>query len=742
MAPRDVLSEFDTDEPDIAPALAPLSESLSFETTAHFTLQLFHAADQEAGIEAIADAPRFSAVLNALRMEYVGADATLTLSSGDAYIPGVFASASELIYGATFRGDILIQNALGFEAIAFGNHEFDLGTNAVRSIILPATFAGFAYPGTAFPYLSVNLDFSTDSAFNGLTLPNGGAPEPRSVTGSVVFEKGGELIGVIGAVTPTLGTISSPGSVGVFPQPFGAPPNDAELDALAAIIQAEVDALKADNPGLNKVILLAHMQQIAVELALAERLAGVDIIVAGGSNTRLFDENDIPRDGDSVQGEYPILRTGADGNPVLVVNTDGNYKYVGRLVIGFDENGVLLVDSYDPTVSGAFATDEDGVARVLPEGMTAEDLIDPTVQAVADAVGGLIGALDSEVFGYTDVFLEGRRTEVRSQETNFGNLTADANLWYARTVDPSVVLSIKNGGGIRNAIGEIIVPAGGTEPPEFRPPAANPLSGRDEGGISQLAIQDTLRFNNGLSLLTVTREQLVAVLERGVAGAAPGATPGNFAQVSGVRYSFDFTQPNGSRIVNAAIVDDDGAVIEPLVRDGEIIGDPASTFRIVTLNFLAGGGDGYPFPSADDPAANRIDLAQPDAERTGGATFAPDGSEQDALAEYLLTFHATPETAFAMPDTPPAGDMRVQNLAFTDDTVFDGFDFGDGDGEPPLLGGLIISEIVEGSGNNKAVELTNFTGETIDLGEDGYQIRYYFNGAEVPGRTIALTGLI
>jgi predicted extracellular nuclease/2',3'-cyclic-nucleotide 2'-phosphodiesterase (5'-nucleotidase family) len=740
MAPRDMLSEYEFDETDIAPALSSSVASLSFETTAHFTLQLFHAADQEAGIDAILDAPRFSAVLNALRLQDVGADATLTLSSGDAYIPGVFASASELIYGATFRGDILIQNALGFEAIAFGNHEFDLGTNAVRSVILPASFEGFAYPGTAFPYLSVNLDFAADSAFNGLVRPNGGAPEAQSVTGSVVFERGGELIGVIGAVTPTLGAISSPGTVGVFPQPFGSPASDAELDALAAIIQAEVDALKADNAGLNKVILLAHMQQIAVELALAERLAGVDIIVAGGSNTRLFDENDIPRDGDSVQGDYPALRTGADGDPVLVVNTDGNYKYVGRLVIGFDEEGVILVDTYDPAVSGAYATDADGLARVLPDGMTAEDLTDPTVQAVADAVGGLIASLDSHVFGYTDVFLEGRRTEVRSQETNFGNLTADANLWYARSVDDSVVVSIKNGGGIRNAIGEIVVPTGGTDAPEFLPPAENPLSGRAEGGISQLAIQDTLRFNNGLTLLTVTRAQLVDVLERGVAGAAPGATPGNFAQVSGVRYSFDFTQPNGSRIVNAAIVDDEGNVIEPLVRDGEIIGDPATTFRIVTLNFLAGGGDGYPFPQGAE--AERLDLTQPaDAPRTGGAVFAADGSEQDVLAEYLLTFHATPETAFSAPDTPASGDLRVQNLAFADDTVFAGFDFGD-DGEPPLPGGLIISEIVEGSGNNKAVELTNFTGETIDLGAEGYQIRYYFNGSEVPGRTISLTGLI
>ncbi len=61
-----------------------------------FTLQLLHAADQEGGIPALEDAPNFSAVLNALRDEDTDGDGnpdyanTLTLSSGDAYILGLF----------------------------------------------------------------------------------------------------------------------------------------------------------------------------------------------------------------------------------------------------------------------------------------------------------------------------------------------------------------------------------------------------------------------------------------------------------------------------------------------------------------------------------------------------------------------------------------------------------------------------------------------------------------------------
>ena len=100
-----------------------------------------------------------------------------------------------------------------------------------------------------------------------------------------------------------------------------------------------MDLLLASHPDMDKVILLAHMQQINIELALASRLQNVDIIVGGGSNTRWFDADDRVRDANSKQGEYPHFVTNAGGTTTAVVNTDGSYKYVGRLVIGFDAAG-------------------------------------------------------------------------------------------------------------------------------------------------------------------------------------------------------------------------------------------------------------------------------------------------------------------------------------------------------------------------------------------------------------------
>jgi predicted extracellular nuclease len=55
---------------------------------------------------------------------------------------------------------------------------------------------------------------------------------------------------------------------------------------------------------------------------------------------------------------------------------------------------------------------------------------------------------------------------------------------------------------------------------------------------------------------------------------------------------------------------------------------------------------------------------------------------------------------------------------------------------------LIISEYVEGSSNNKVIEIWNHTGGAIDLTAGAYKIQMYFNGAVTAGTTIALTGVI
>ena len=56
--------------------------------------------------------------------------------------------------------------------------------------------------------------------------------------------------------------------------------------------------------------------------------------------------------------------------------------------------------------------------------------------------------------------------------------------------------------------------------------------------------------------------------------------------------------------------------------------------------------------------------------------------------------------------------------------------------------GLFFSEYVEGSSNNKALEIYNGTGKPVDLGANGYTVEIYFNGSASPGTTVALEGTV
>ena len=55
---------------------------------------------------------------------------------------------------------------------------------------------------------------------------------------------------------------------------------------------------------------------------------------------------------------------------------------------------------------------------------------------------------------------------------------------------------------------------------------------------------------------------------------------------------------------------------------------------------------------------------------------------------------------------------------------------------------LFFSEYIEGSSNNKALEIYNGTGAAVDLGTGGYNVQMYFNGSTAAGLTVNLTGSV
>ncbi|MBW6399496.1 choice-of-anchor I family protein [Roseomonas sp. HJA6] len=702
--------------------VAPNEDSATtsiYTLNATFKLQLLHFSDAEAGLLASTTAPNLAALVDAFEDDFAN---TLILSGGDNYIPGPFiAAGTDPSVAATHtRGDnpaaadIEILNRIGVEASAVGNHEFDLGTRTFNDAVLDANF----------PYITANLDFSGDADIRGRYLETvgvNGLEEASTLAGrivpSAVITEGNEKIGIVGLTTQILETISSTGGVEVkgFPGD-GSEVNDAAQ--LAAVLQPVIDDLVAQ--GVNKIILTSHLQQIEIEQALAPLLTGVDIILAAGSHTRMGDADDqaaaFPGHSAEYMAGYPIVTAGADGATTLIVSTDNEYTYLGRLVVEFDAHGEIISDSLDSTLNGGYATTDENVAAAW--GVDVEDL-DTTafaegtkgaeVKEITDAVQSVIAAKDGEIWGYTNVYLEGERAQVRNQESNLGDLTSDANIAAARDAlaTEGLIVSLKNGGGIRTAIGTV-VPATG----EKEPPAANPDAGKPEGAISTLDIENSLRFNNSLMVFDTTAAGLKAILEHGVATLG---NQGRYPQIGGFAISYDPDAPAGSRVISIAAIDEAGNVIARLIEDGQVSADAPASFTMVTLGYLANGGDGYPMKAngenfryllADGTVSAAVDEAldftTTDTMATVGVTAADMLGEQQAFKEYLQENYGTPETAYDVADTASSGDTRIQDLNVRADAVLDG-DMLHGRFTADLLEGAAGDDLIEGRAGNDTI---------------------------------------
>ncbi len=187
-----------------------------------FTLQLLHFADGEAGLLASDTAPNLAALVDAFDGDFAN---TLILAGGDNFIPSPFLNAGadpslNSVIGATAiaRPDIAIHNAIGVQASAIGNHEWDLGSNVFADAIRPTG----AWVGAQYAMITANLNVSGDSAIRGLADASiGGTPtnafagkEASTIKGkiapSAIVSMNGGTIGLVGATTQLIESISSP----------------------------------------------------------------------------------------------------------------------------------------------------------------------------------------------------------------------------------------------------------------------------------------------------------------------------------------------------------------------------------------------------------------------------------------------------------------------------------------------------------------------------------------------------
>ncbi|MBC7324695.1 MAG: 5'-nucleotidase C-terminal domain-containing protein [Moorella sp. (in: Bacteria)] len=369
-----------------------------------------------------------------------------------------------------------------------------------------------------FPLLNANFDFSAEPALKNLARTAVGEEVYGTSLGgsiypAVILDVNGEKVGIFGLTTEDTAEISSPG------------PNIKINDAVAA---ADSAVKTLTSKGVNKIIALSHLGWDK-DLALAQQVEGIDVVVGGHSHT--------------VPGQYPTVVTDSQYHtPTLVVQAGEYGKYLGRLDVSFDNTG--LVTSYGGGLLDLTARDAQG------------NYIYPVDQAVYDrlmAYKAPLENLKNTVVGSTQVALDGERDNVRTKETNLGNLIADAML--EKGAQAGAVMAITNGGGIRASI--------------------------DRGDITLGEALTVMPFGNTLVVLELTGQQVIDALENGVSQVEQKA--GRFPQVAGMKFTWDPQKPAGQRIVKVEVKTANG--YQPIDRNAR--------YLVATNNFMASGGDGY-----------------------------------------------------------------------------------------------------------------------------------------------------
>lgn len=356
----------------------------------------------------------------------------------------------------------------------------------------------------------------------------------------VVLDVNGQQVGIIGLVTPDTPEISSPGDELVF------------NSDLPGATQTAVDELTA--MGVNKIILVTHIG-LDYDIQVAENTTGIDIIVGGHSHTLLGNQYV------ASAGEYPVEVENLDGEPVIIVQAGSTTTYLGRLDVTFDAEGALTEWGGDTIFLSRYITPDAEINDILTE------------------LSGPIDELRNTLVGESTVFLVGDRAVCRIAECNLGNLIADTMRW-----ETGAQLAIINGGGIRSNI------------PAEETPADTTLT--ENEFITLGEVLTVLPFGNLVSTFELSGADVIAALENGVSQIETGA--GRFAQVSGLRYSFDPSLSVGSRVTS----------VEVQGENGEFSAiDPEATYSVVSNDFMRGGGDGYTMFAEN--AVNPYDFGRP-----------------------------------------------------------------------------------------------------------------------------------
>lgn len=298
-----------------------------------------------------------------------GASAVVLLDAGDFSQGSTYVSLSK---GATA---VELMNAVGYDAVTLGNHEFDYG--------FPQLKANLSNAAADFLVTCVNL---VDDKGDPIFAPGATAPV-TDADGNTLFN-----LTVMGVATPETQTKANPALMKGLTFLSGQKLYDA-ANAKIKVAREEGNA--------DIVIALTHLGVDASSepnrsIDFVKNVPGVDIVIDGHSHT--------------------VMTANKDNG--MIQSTGTGLAYVGAFVIdnatkSVESNGLIDLSTY-----------------------TKEDA---SVKAIADRIIGEVDAEYGKVFAKTEVELNGdKEPGNRTEETNMGDLITDAMMWAVKTRMPSI----------------------------------------------------------------------------------------------------------------------------------------------------------------------------------------------------------------------------------------------------------------------------------------------------------------
>ena len=419
---------------------------------------------------------------------------TIVLDSGDSF-QGLPISNSS-------KGEDMaaVMNAVGYDAMTVGNHEFDFGLDQLRRLSKQINF----------PIITSNVYVDGVRLF-----------QPSTIIDKTPGVDGDEVV-VIGVTTPETATKTHPRNL------TGVSFTDPITEVKAVVDQVESNA-RAEGKEYKTYIVIGHL---GIDTTTPVEWRGSTLAEALSNYAPLKGKRVLVLDGHSH-----TLHTATYGDNVTYNQTGSYLNNVGRVVYNSDR-----------VLSHGVITHEEAKKNYQ---------VNPTVKAMLDEIQAKYKAESSKVvIENSPVKLSGDRMDVRVRETNLGNVVADALLDYGQSAfTHKSNLAVTNGGGLRETIakdrpitkGDIIAVL----------PFGNSVA---EIQVTGQNIYDMFVKSLG-SILQVDESGKNVFDENGQPLLEPS---GGFLQVAGARVYYDTTLPAEKRILSIDILDPETGVYKPL----------------------------------------------------------------------------------------------------------------------------------------------------------------------------------